>query len=284
MRTSRALVGLLLVAALSACGVEDENPTVQDETPVERSGFTVTRPDGSTFELVNFVAICRDFPEGDPDAGYVEAWASLAGTRIDPNADTEPKGPAARILVLDDVPDGTQLDLPFEETYGSEETGFVFTVGDRRNTATSAEEEAAGNVEIIRASCEPTPVLEVRIDATLGSEFYDGEVLKVKGYGRLEAAKDSPSATAAASPTADTFSPEETAYLEEAQPWASSIEEPASTEGQEKLIALGQDWCRWRRSPRYGSISDEQFFGEVLIDARDGQGIAAAAEKHLCPA
>ena len=82
--------------------------------------------------------------------------------------------------------DCTRLELPVAEEYGNEETGVSFFIADGRNEASSSEETAAGSVEIIHASCEPTPVLELRIDGTLGSEFGDGDTLTVKGYGRLE--------------------------------------------------------------------------------------------------
>lgn len=99
------------------------------------------------------------------------------------------------------------------------------------------------------------------------------------GSGGQDVAEDpvtpSPSASAA-------FSSQESAYLKESRRWASSIEEPDSLAGKESLLAIGRDWCRWRQSPDFGSISADQFFGEVLIDARDGRGIREAAEKHLC--
>lgn len=88
---------------------------------------------------------------------------------------------------------------------------------------------------------------------------------------------------AAVSPSASAaFSSQESAYLKEAHRWASSIEEPDSLAAKESLLAIGQDWCRWRQSPDFGSMSADQFFGEVLIGARDGRGIRKAAEKHFC--
>jgi len=89
----------------------------------------------------------------------------------------------------------------------------------------------------------------------------------------------------AADPSAgSTLSAPEQAYLDDARPFASSVGDPDSDEGRDQLIAIGQDWCRWRHSASYGSISDEDFFGELLIDPPDGEGLRKAAEKHLCPA
>ena len=44
----------------------------------------------------------------------------------------------------------------------------------RANEVSSAEEGAAGSVVVARASCDPVPVLELEVDATLGSEVEQG--------------------------------------------------------------------------------------------------------------
>ncbi len=44
----------------------------------------------------------------------------------------------------------------------------------RANEVSSAEEGAAGSVVVARASCDPVPVLELEVDATLGSEVAQG--------------------------------------------------------------------------------------------------------------
>lgn len=81
-----------------------------------------------------------------------------------------------------------------------------------------------------------------------------------------------------------TLSATEQAFLDDARPFASSVGDPDSDAGRGELIAIGRDWCTWRHSAGYGSISDEEFFGELLIDPPDGEGLRKAAEKHLCPA
>lgn len=96
-----------------------------------------------------------------------------------------------------------------------------------------------------------------------------------RGTGTDDVARSSPSVAA-------TSSPQVKAYLEAARPWSSSIEPSESATRGRLLLAVGRDWCRWRRSAEFGSISDEQFFGELLIGARDGTGIKKAAERHLC--
>lgn len=177
---------MLLVAVLGACGTEDGEPDPNAGKNEGPSGFTVTREDGSTFELVTFEAACPEFPEGDPEAGFVHGYASLGGTQIDLMGGKRPKGPLAMITVLDDLADGTQLKLPVVEEYGNEETGVSFFIADGRNEASSGEENATGSIEIIHAACEPKPVLELRINGTLGSEFGDGETLTIKGHAELD--------------------------------------------------------------------------------------------------
>jgi hypothetical protein len=186
MRTSRAALSRLLLVFLAACGNEDGRPEQNIQQSEASSGFTVTREDGSTFQLVTFEAVCPPFPEDDPDAGFVHGVASLAGTEIDLTGGKQPKGPLAMVAVRDGLADGTRLELPVVEEYGKEKTGVSFFIADGRNEASSSQATAAGTIEIIHAACEPTPVIELRIDGTLGSEFGDGETLNVDGYGRLE--------------------------------------------------------------------------------------------------
>ena len=47
--------------------------------------------------------------------------------------------------------------------------------------ASSAEEEARGRIVFERARCGPRPRIRVRVDALLGSEFFDGEPVVVTG-------------------------------------------------------------------------------------------------------
>lgn len=44
----------------------------------------------------------------------------------------------------------------------------------------TSEEESTGTREVTRASCDPVEV-ELTIDASLGSEYPDGSLLKVEG-------------------------------------------------------------------------------------------------------
>ena len=107
-------------------------------------------------------------------------------------------------------------------------------------------------------------------------------VLAVAGCGTddnttSDSGTPSPSARASSSP-------QDMAFLEEALPFGSAIEPRKDVGREDLLLAIGRDWCEWRQSPDYGTVSVEQFFGELLINAADGKGIQEAAELHLCPA
>lgn len=185
MRIARALLASALALVLAGCGSADPEQGSEDVAGEPAAGFTVTREDGSTYRLVSFVATCPDLPAGDPDAGFVHGFASSAGTTVDPTASELPDGPVAVVRVKDGVADGTRVELPHSEEYGAEVDGISFFVLDGDNEASSGEDDAAGWLEVLHASCEPTPVLEVRIEATLGSEVSDAATLSVDGTARL---------------------------------------------------------------------------------------------------
>ena len=78
-----------------------------------------------------------------------------------------------------------------------------------------------------------------------------------------------------------TFSAPQVAYLIDARRTSSSME--IGEGGRDAmLVAIGKDWCRWRRSPDFGGIPERQFFDEISIGAADGAIIRRAAESHLC--
>jgi hypothetical protein len=79
-----------------------------------------------------------------------------------------------------------------------------------------------------------------------------------------------------------TFSPKQVAYLKDARR-VSQLIELGEAGRDETLLAIGQDWCRWRRSADFGEISERQFFDEIDVGVRDGADIRRAAESHLCP-
>ena len=80
-----------------------------------------------------------------------------------------------------DVAEGVTIDLAnqdFEDT-----PGVVFFVLDHAtdNEVNSDTEDSSGHITVKSAGCEPDPHLELTIDATLGSEYSNGEKLTVQG-------------------------------------------------------------------------------------------------------
>ena len=87
------------------------------------------------------------------------------------------------IIEAADSSDGTVVELPHIEEYGNEETFisvFITEVGRLREIASNTE-LSAGEIEVVSASCEPTPLLEMRIDGVMESELFESTVT-VEGY------------------------------------------------------------------------------------------------------
>jgi hypothetical protein len=81
--------------------------------------------------------------------------------------------------------------LPLDGPGDSDHRAFVLFAADadsespgkRGNEVSSAESGAAGTVRVLRASCDPTPVLEIQVEATLGSEVQRGTLDLVGSFG-----------------------------------------------------------------------------------------------------
>jgi hypothetical protein len=58
---------------------------------------------------------------------------------------------------------------------------LLFAVDRGENEVSSAEEEASGRIVFERAGCLPRPHVTFRVQATLGSEYFDGEPVRVRG-------------------------------------------------------------------------------------------------------
>ena len=82
--------------------------------------------------------------------------------------------------VLADVRRDPVVRLPHTFIFGRPSEALLFAV-DGTNELSSAEEEASGRITFRRARCGPRLRIRFRVDATLGSEFLDGEPLSVRG-------------------------------------------------------------------------------------------------------
>ncbi len=183
MRPRRSLAALAATTALlTACGSESsnggENNDSGDAADPAPTRVIATGPDGEVVEFTDFSVTCRPSEDEQPPAQIVFALSGFG----DAEKPSQPNGPAMIIEAADTV-DGMTVELPHVEEYGNEETfvsAFITEVGDEREIA-SHTELSTGEIEVISATCEPTPRLEVRIDGVMESELSDNTVT-VRGY------------------------------------------------------------------------------------------------------
>jgi len=107
--------------------------------------------------------------------------------------------------ILRDLSPGTTVTLPHDYQTDEPSGALLFVVdAETENEASSREEASSGSFVVEHASCAPVAELEVRIDATLGSEFSDLGPLQVKGTLAVVAEGDP---TPTAEPTGPTAEP-----------------------------------------------------------------------------
>jgi hypothetical protein len=158
-------VGLLLVG----CGEKSSDSESKDTAAQLPLGMTATSPEGGEVTFTSVKAQCAP-SEHDPSVQIVRLIAEVEGGRF------------LAEIVPSDVEGGRSFELPVSA--GDDSTGpanaRVF-VGMKPNLeASTTEEGATGELEVIRASCDPVEV-ELTLDATLGSEYYDVQPPKVEG-------------------------------------------------------------------------------------------------------
>jgi hypothetical protein len=180
-----ALVAVGVVGAAALVGGDDR--TADDRIAVDRpdrptSTLVMTRPDGSTYAFDDVTVTCG---QTGADAGDAPAVAP-GRIRLTSPMELEGKGeqttPAQPFVLVEGIVSKLQgdrtLELPVDGPGGSDSYPLVLFVADpqagRSNEVSSAEQGAAGTVRVLRASCDPTPVLELEVDATLGSEVEQG--------------------------------------------------------------------------------------------------------------
>lgn len=174
MTRARLVLLSALCLAASGCGSEPAPADTHSDLPV---GMIRVAPEGGTaVEFRDFKVSCPDNAENQwgQKARVVQAVAGSYGTE----RMTEEDG------IVITAGDGIHqvVRMPHSEEWGNYKTfvtAFANRAGDARELS-SGEEGASGTIEIIRASCDPKPSLEIRIDGTLTSEIGDG-VASVKG-------------------------------------------------------------------------------------------------------
>jgi hypothetical protein len=177
-RRATAIGAALMVTAGVAGGVvvlrsgDDGQSVVATDPGGPRGSFTLTRADGSTIELDDLTLSCEKGPGGGAgQAGHIYLFSPF---ELDPSRESLKEPYVYFDAVVAEV-DGRDFTLPFDSESGSsDDRAMVLFAADaggkNANEVSSAEPGASGTVRVLRASCEPTPVLELEGDGTLGSE------------------------------------------------------------------------------------------------------------------
>lgn len=160
-------------AAVSSGGSDDGREGLVAVDPPPYS-LVMTRPDGSTFEFEDLTISC-DPPgaaggTGSSDLSRVYLSSPMLG---DGERLTQPF-----VLIEADVKKLEQprtFSLPIESADGSSEslplTVFIAdTEGGPDGNEVVSSSPSTGTVRVTQASCDPTPVLQLEVDATLASE------------------------------------------------------------------------------------------------------------------
>ena len=174
-----AVVAVLAIAIPVALAGGDRSVDEPIERP-ESDALSFTRPDGSTFTIDGAQVRCPSPEQSDSPS---QAIVVLARGR---SAHGTPGYFTIQALV-DEVAEGATVDLP---TQAVEREGggpdyesvhlFVYDA-ERDGELSSSQEEASGTIVFESLSCDPVPAIDVRINATLGSEVFEGDPVRVKG-------------------------------------------------------------------------------------------------------
>jgi hypothetical protein len=162
-------------------GADPENDNAVAVDPGGPTGsFVLTRPDGSTYEMSDLTLTCDAPPEAGYQAGRPQRIWLMSPSDI--SADGKVLGsPFVYFTGIVDKLDGQTFQLPVD---GSDSDHIALTLfaadpdvaptEERANEVSSAEYGSTGTIVVARASCDPTPVLDLEVDVTLGSEVQQG--------------------------------------------------------------------------------------------------------------
>jgi hypothetical protein len=171
-------------AVLLGGGDDGGHDVVATDPGSPHGTFTLTRQDGSSVTFDDFTLSCDTTPLGGAsDPGTVNLWSPF---HLDDSGE-ELTEPFVYVAVAVDQFDGRTVRLPYDDA--DEETGvpplmvFAAESGKDGNEVSSAQPRAAGTVRVVRASCDPTPVLQLEVDTTLGSEVQQGTLDLAGSFG-----------------------------------------------------------------------------------------------------
>jgi hypothetical protein len=174
-----AVVLALLAIAIpfGLTGGDSDNEPI--EHPERSDSLTFTREDGTTFTLGGARVACPPPSLTETESQVIVVRSPSPGSRPMP-------GYFVIEAPLDEVADGATIELPaslehvFEGSAFGEAYFFAYDAEDTNELATNTE-GASGTLVFESASCEPSPAIDVRIDATMASEAFDGQPVRVDG-------------------------------------------------------------------------------------------------------
>ena len=177
--------------------MEDRGPQVATEAPSgPTSTLVLTREDGSTVPFPDVTISCTPpvTEAGDPISsgeGRIWMYSPIAFRGSEDTGDVEVEEP---FVYFEGVVRKLQGDRTFtfpeqneQHNLATEDMPMILFAADPdsagphgANEVSSQESKTTGTVRVVKASCDPTPVLELVVDSSLGSEV-DGPNLSLAG-------------------------------------------------------------------------------------------------------
>ncbi len=190
-----AVTGAVLVLGGGDAGGPDAatDPAVPGE---QGSTLVLTRPDGSTYDFGELTVSCEpptvfgDVGTPPPSGPRIYMYSPISFTGEADEAGSRLVDPIVTFEgIVAKIQGGRSFELVSESLSGSSDRRpMTLFVADpegtpRSNEVSSSETGSAGTVTVLEASCDPTPVLRLEVDATLGSEVMQ-DTLDVSGVVR----------------------------------------------------------------------------------------------------
>ena len=162
---------------LATSGVDGRGDTVavdQPSGPV--SSLVLARPDGSTYAFDDVTVSCEppETPGGDPlgRTGRIWRYSPMDITGSEEGGDARAVRPFVSFEgIVATLSEDRTFRLPVWGPDDSSSYPITLSVADSEGqNEVASSTDSSGTVRVLHASCDPTPVLELEVDATLGSE------------------------------------------------------------------------------------------------------------------
>jgi hypothetical protein len=176
-----ATLGVLAVGGtvVALAGGDDGSgtPVATDTGSTPVSTLVLTRPDGSTYAFDHVTVSCEPpkTEAGDPiddNPGRIWMYSPIKFTGSEDDGDVRVTEPFVYFEgIVNKLRGGRTLGLPMWGPGDSSTYPMTLFVADSVNDNEAASSAGgSGTVRVVRAACEPTPVLELEVDGTLDSE------------------------------------------------------------------------------------------------------------------